>query len=281
MAGIIIYLNRDQSCNNKFILHIICFSTYYVYTIKGDAFREICSKKLRVYIPSLQNQWIYWFYPPSGILIIYKTRRFRKWISFHWIEVLSEPKEEVSLFSHLKNETDLWRTESSGLLRRVALTRATGRNNPEDTILRSHRRENHLEFRMTENAHKPSDSEIEPLRFSVLSKIFWLTKFSLVSSKFLIILNPVIIAIFQIYSYTSVSVQTETKAFSVHQQPSPHLRTENNFPFPCMDIFYWRLVLKFYRALCLAERSGTWQLLLCLTSAVFLWSESCGSHAIP
>jgi hypothetical protein len=31
---------------------------------------------------------------------------------------------------------------SSGLLRRVVLTRATRRNNPEDTILHSHRREN-------------------------------------------------------------------------------------------------------------------------------------------
>jgi hypothetical protein len=31
---------------------------------------------------------------------------------------------------------------SSGLLRRVGLTRATRRNNPEDTILHSHRREN-------------------------------------------------------------------------------------------------------------------------------------------
>jgi hypothetical protein len=31
---------------------------------------------------------------------------------------------------------------SSGLLRRVALVRSTRRNNPEDTILHSHRREN-------------------------------------------------------------------------------------------------------------------------------------------
>jgi hypothetical protein len=31
---------------------------------------------------------------------------------------------------------------SSGLLRRVALVRTTRRNNPEDTILHSHRREN-------------------------------------------------------------------------------------------------------------------------------------------
>jgi hypothetical protein len=42
---------------------------------------------------------------------------------------------------------------SSGLLRRVALvrTRATRRNNPEDTILHSHRRENLKSYK---NCHR-------------------------------------------------------------------------------------------------------------------------------
>jgi hypothetical protein len=40
---------------------------------------------------------------------------------------------------------------SSGLLRRVVLTRATRRNNPEDTILHSHRRENLKSYEVTFN----------------------------------------------------------------------------------------------------------------------------------
>jgi hypothetical protein len=43
---------------------------------------------------------------------------------------------------------------SSGLLRRVALlTRATRRNNPEDTILHSHRRENLKSYIVQECFH--------------------------------------------------------------------------------------------------------------------------------
>jgi hypothetical protein len=40
---------------------------------------------------------------------------------------------------------------SSGLLRRVALVRATRRNNPEDTILHSHRRENLKSYKVSSN----------------------------------------------------------------------------------------------------------------------------------
>jgi hypothetical protein len=39
---------------------------------------------------------------------------------------------------------------SSGLLRRVVLTRATRRNNPEDAILHSHRRENLKSYKAME-----------------------------------------------------------------------------------------------------------------------------------
>jgi hypothetical protein len=42
---------------------------------------------------------------------------------------------------------------SSGLLRRVALVRPTRLNNPEDTILHSHRRENLKSYRIMED-HK-------------------------------------------------------------------------------------------------------------------------------
>jgi hypothetical protein len=58
-------------------------------------------------------------------------------------------------YSHTSFKQTKCRMVSSGLLRRVALvrtdvrTRATRRNNPEDTILHSHRRENLKSYRLS------------------------------------------------------------------------------------------------------------------------------------